>query len=122
LARLLSQLNNKMVTFEFKNGLAVHGMIIVASAGFLSTKTNNIPGVDMQINTHLKLVKITACNCNPTSHNIISIHRNTITICYSVLSDALPLDTFLVNKTPKPKDCKKELEGVLRAGDRSLFI
>jgi small nuclear ribonucleoprotein D1 len=45
----------------------------------------------MQMNTHLKSVKITARNRDPASHDSISIRGNTIR--YFVLPDALPLDT-----------------------------
>ncbi|KAJ7888095.1 Sm-like ribonucleoprotein, partial [Mycena olivaceomarginata] len=50
LVRFLMKLNNETVTLELKNGSVVHG---------------TITGVDMQMNTHLKSVKITARNRDP---------------------------------------------------------
>jgi small nuclear ribonucleoprotein D1 len=45
----------------------------------------------MQMNTHLKTVKITARNRDPASLDALSIRGNNIR--YFVLPDALPLDT-----------------------------
>ena len=45
----------------------------------------------MQMNTHLKTVKVTARNREPTSLDTMSIRGNNIR--YFVLPDALPLDT-----------------------------
>lgn len=63
-------------------------------------------GVDMQMNTHLKTVKMTARNREPTSLDSLSIRGNNIR--YFVLPDALPLDTLLVDDAPKPKNKKKD--------------
>lgn len=63
-------------------------------------------GVDMQMNTHLKTVKMTMRNRDPTSLDSLSIRGNNIR--YFVLPDALPLDTLLVDDAPKPKGRKKE--------------
>ena len=63
-------------------------------------------GVDMQMNTHLKTVKMTARNRDPTSLDTLSIRGNNIR--YFVLPDALPLDTLLVDDAPKPKARKKD--------------
>ena len=63
-------------------------------------------GVDMQMNTHLKTVKMTARNREPTSLDTLSIRGNNIR--YFVLPDALPLDTLLVDDAPKPKNRKKD--------------
>ncbi|KAJ7436559.1 Sm-like ribonucleoprotein [Mycena latifolia] len=106
LVRFLMKLNNETVTIELKNGSVVHG---------------TITGVDMQMNTHLKTVKITARNRDPASLDALSIRGNNIR--YFVLPDALPLDTLLVDDAPKPKGRKKELEGARgrgrgRGGDR----
>ena len=60
----------------------------------------------MQMNTHLKTVKMTARNRDPTSLDSLSIRGNNIR--YFVLPDALPLDTLLVDDAPKPKNRKKE--------------
>ncbi|KAF9225765.1 Sm-like ribonucleoprotein [Gyrodon lividus] len=85
------KLNNETVTIELKNGSVVHG---------------TITGVDMQMNTHLKTVKMTARNRDPTSLDSLSIRGNNIR--YFVLPDALPLDTLLVDDAPKPKGRKKD--------------
>ncbi|KAF9004654.1 hypothetical protein BDQ17DRAFT_1399507 [Cyathus striatus] len=77
LVRFLMKLNNETVTIELKNGSVVHG---------------TITGVDMQMNTHLKTVKMTTRNRDPTTW-----------IVY-----ALPLDTLLVDDAPKPKGRKKD--------------
>ncbi|KAH8073809.1 hypothetical protein BXZ70DRAFT_746729 [Cristinia sonorae] len=91
LVRFLMKLNNETVTIELKNGSVVHG---------------TITGVDMQMNTHLKTVKMTARNRDPTSLDSLSIRGNNIR--YFVLPDALPLDTLLVDDAPKPKSKKKD--------------
>ncbi|KAI6029610.1 hypothetical protein BKA83DRAFT_2665604 [Pisolithus microcarpus] len=74
LVRFLMKLNNETVTIELKNGSVVHG---------------TITGVDMQMNTHLKTVKMTARNRDPTSLDTLSIRGNNIR--YFILPDALPL-------------------------------
>ena len=63
-------------------------------------------GVDMQMNTHLKTVKMTMRNRDPTTLDSLSIRGNNIR--YFMLPDALPLDTLLVDDAPKPKGRKKE--------------
>ncbi|KAI0720846.1 hypothetical protein C8T65DRAFT_633029 [Cerioporus squamosus] len=98
------KLNNETVTVELKNGSVIHG---------------TITGVDMQMNTHLKTVKMTARNREPTSLDTLSIRGNNIR--YFVLPDALPLDTLLVDDAPKPKNRKKDEargRGRGRGGDR----
>jgi len=91
LVRFLMKLNNETVTIELKNGSVVHG---------------TITGVDMQMNTHLKTVKMTMRNRDPVSLDSLSIRGNTIR--YFVLPDSLPLDTLLVDDAPKPKNRKKD--------------
>jgi len=91
LVRFLMKLNNETVTIELKNGSVVHG---------------TITGVDMQMNTHLKTVKMNMRNRDPTSLDSLSIRGNNIR--YFVLPDALPLDTLLVDDAPKPKGRKKD--------------
>ncbi|KAK0192437.1 hypothetical protein F5146DRAFT_1102380 [Armillaria mellea] len=91
LVRFLMKLNNETVTIELKNGSVVHG---------------TITGVDMQMNTHLKTVKMTARNREPTTLDSLSIRGNNVR--YFVLPEALPLDTLLVDDAPKPKGRKKE--------------
>lgn len=85
------KLNNETVTIELKNGSIVHG---------------TITGVDMQMNTHLKTVKMTTRNRDPVSLDSLSIRGNNIR--YFILPDSLPLDTLLVDDAPKPKNRKKD--------------
>ncbi|KAJ7723327.1 Sm-like ribonucleoprotein [Mycena maculata] len=103
LVRFLMKLNNETVTIELKNGSVVHG---------------TITGVDMQMNTHLKTVKITARNRDPASLDALSIRGNNIR--YFVLPDALPLDTLLVDDAPKPKGRKKEMDARGRGRGRGV--
>ncbi|KZS96856.1 Sm-like ribonucleo protein [Sistotremastrum niveocremeum HHB9708] len=91
LVRFLMKLNNETVTIELKNGSIVHG---------------TITGVDMQMNTHLKTVKLTTRNTGPFNLDSLSIRGNNIR--YFVLPDALPLDTLLVDDAPKPKGGRKK--------------
>lgn len=63
-------------------------------------------GVDMQMNTHLKTVKMTTRNRDPVSLDSLSIRGNNIR--YFILPDSLPLDTLLVDDAPKPKNRKKD--------------
>ncbi|KAF9478951.1 Sm-like ribonucleoprotein [Pholiota conissans] len=91
LVRFLMKLNNETVTIELKNGSVVHG---------------TITGVDMQMNTYLKTVKMTTRNRDPVSLDTLSIRGNNVR--YFILPDALPLDTLLVDDAPKPKGRKKD--------------
>ncbi|KAJ2936888.1 hypothetical protein H1R20_g200, partial [Candolleomyces eurysporus] len=91
LVRFLMKLNNETVTVELKNGAIVHG---------------TITGVDMQMNTFLKTVKMTLRNRDPVTLDTLSIRGNNIR--YFILPDALPLDTLLVDDAPKPKHRKKD--------------
>ena len=67
------------------------------------------PGVDMQMNTFLKTVKMTTRNRDPVTLDTLSIRGNNIR--YFILPDALPLDTLLVDDAPKPKGRKKDDRG-----------
>jgi len=88
------------VTIELKNGTQVHG---------------TITGVDVAMNTHLKTVKMTVKNRDPVQLDSLSIRGNNIR--YYILPDALPLETLLVDDTPKAKAKKKqEAKGAARAG------
>ncbi|CAG8473239.1 11443_t:CDS:2 [Rhizophagus irregularis] len=91
LVRFLMKLNNETVTIELKNGTIVHG---------------TITGVDMSMNTHLKTVKMTVKNKDPVNLDSLSIRGNNVR--YYILPDSLPLDTLLVDDTPKAKAKKKE--------------
>jgi len=80
------KLSNETVTVELKNGTVVHGTIV---------------GVDMAMNTHLKTVKMTVKNKDPTNLDSLSIRGNNIR--YFILPDSLPLDTYLIDDSPKIK-------------------
>ncbi|CAO3594218.1 unnamed protein product [Absidia cylindrospora] len=74
-----------------ENGTVVHG---------------TITGVDMSMNTHLKTVKMTVKNRDPVSLDTLSIRGNNIQCV--ILPDSLPLDTLLIDDTPKAKTTKKK--------------
>ena len=63
-------------------------------------------GVDMSMNTHLKAVKLTVKNKEPISVDTITIRGNNIR--YMILPDSLPIDTLLVDDTPRAKAKKRE--------------
>ncbi|KAJ3412509.1 Small nuclear ribonucleoprotein Sm D1 [Chytridiales sp. JEL 0842] len=85
--------SGETVSIELKNGTIVHG---------------TITGVDMQMNTHLKTVKMTVRHKDPVSLDTLSIRGNNIR--YVILPDALPLDTLLVDDTVKKTGKKKETD------------
>lgn len=86
------KLSHETVTIELKNGAVVHG---------------TITGVDVAMNTHLKSVKMTPVKGgNPIAMDSLSIRGNNIR--YFILPDALPLETLLVDDTPKAKAKKRE--------------
>ena len=95
------KLCHESVTIELKNGTQVHGTII---------------GVDVAMNTHMKAVKVTLKNRPPVHMESISIRGNNIR--YYILSDSLPLESLLVDDTPKSKAKKKDASrgGVQRGG------
>lgn len=61
----------------------------------------------MQMNTHLKAVKMTVKGREPVPVETLSIRGNNIR--YYILPDSLPLDTLLIDDSTKPKQKKKEV-------------
>ena len=96
------KLNNETVSVEMKNGTVVHG---------------TITGVDMSMNTHLKTVKMTVKNRDPVSLDTLSIRGNTIRCV--ILPDSLPLDTLLIDDSPKSKK-KHDDDGAGRGRGRGM--
>ena len=60
----------------------------------------------MSMNTHLKSVKMTIKGKDPIALDSLSLRGNNIR--YYILPENLPLDTLLVDDTPKAKAKKKE--------------
>ena len=58
------------------------------------------------MNTHLKTVKMTIKNRDPIQLETLSLRGNNIR--YYILPDSLPLETLLIDDTPKAKAKKKE--------------
>ncbi|WFD30418.1 Sm snRNP core protein Smd1 [Malassezia sp. CBS 17886] len=99
LVRFLMKLNNESVTIELKNGTIVHG---------------TVTGVDVQMNTYLKAVKLTVRGREPITLDSLSIRGNNTR--YWILPDALPLDTLLVDDAPRPKGRRKDATPAGRGG------
>ena len=64
------------------------------------------------MNTHLKAVKMTLKNRDPVQLDTLSIRGNNIR--YFILPDSLPLDTLLIDDTPRAKSKKKEASMYLK--------
>lgn len=92
LVRFLMKLTNETVTLSLKNG---------------STVTGTITAVDMQMNTHLKHVKLqSARDSTGQQPDILSLDTMSVrgsTIRYFELPDSLPLDTLLIDDAPKTR-------------------
>lgn len=61
----------------------------------------------MSMNTHLKSVKMTKKNSEPISLDTLTIRGNNVR--YIILPESLPLDTFLVDDTPRYKKKKETI-------------
>ncbi|EEB05149.1 Sm snRNP core protein Smd1 [Schizosaccharomyces japonicus yFS275] len=102
LVRFLMKLTNETISIELKNGTIVNG---------------TITSVDMQMNTHLKAVKMTVKDREPVPLETLSIRGSNVR--YFILPDSLPLDTLLIDDSPKPKQKKKETRGRGRGRGRA---
>ncbi|KAF9170203.1 Small nuclear ribonucleoprotein Sm D1 [Mortierella sp. AD010] len=70
----------------------------------------------MSMNTHLRAVKMTVKNKDPVSLDSLSIRGSNIR--YFILPDSLPLDTLLIDDSPKSKTKKKAASGPTSARGR----
>lgn len=93
LVRFLMKLSHETVTIELKNGNIVTGTIL---------------GVDIAMNTHLKTVKLIV---KKEVINLESISVRGNNIRYVILPESLPLETLLIDDTPKSKLKKKDTRG-----------
>lgn len=110
------KLTHETVTIELKNGTTVHGTIVGAlqkcyqslECGFYSNLCPplQLAGVDMSMNTHVKSVKMTIKGRDPITLDSLSLRGNNIR--YFILPENLPLDTLLVDDTPKARVRKRE--------------
>ena len=99
------KLSHETVDIELKNGTIIHGTI----SGWMFRRSDvrlTCSGVDNAMNTHLKTVKLTSKHKEPVSLDALSVRGNTIR--YVILPDSLPLDTLLVDDTPRAKVTKKK--------------
>ena len=68
-----------------------------------------VTSVSPQMNTALKMVKMTARAQEPVALDAMNIRGSTIR--YIILPDSLPLDTLLIDDAPKPKNkARKEAD------------
>ncbi len=65
--------------------------------------------MDMQMNTHLRTVKMTVKNKDPVSLDALSLRGSNIR--YYILPDSLALDTLLIDDAPRAKAGKRDDSG-----------
>lgn len=90
LVKFLMRLKNESVTVELKNGTTVAG---------------TITDVDSKMNTHLKLVRVTAKGKPTVTLENFSVRGNQVR--HIVLPEYLPVDTLLEDEGPKRVVVKK---------------
>ncbi len=90
------KLKDEKVTVELKNGTVIKGTI---SGEPIYSPQNNLLGVDIRMNIHMKNCKMTAKRKNPVNLELLTIRGNNIR--YVLLPESAPLDTYLVDDTPK---------------------
>ncbi|CAN6626673.1 small nuclear ribonucleoprotein Sm D1 [Trichomonascus vanleenenianus] len=93
LVRFLMKLTSESVQIELKNGTVVSGTIV---------------SVSPNMNTTMRNVKMVIRDREPITMEYINIRGNNIR--FYILPDSLPLDTLLIDDTPKPKT-KKDSRG-----------
>lgn len=105
------KLSHETVTVELKNGTVVSmtaddSLCALSDLVICPQVSGTIAGVDVAMNTHLKSVKL--LNKAGTSQTLDSLSIRGNNIRYFILPDALPLETLLVDDTPKAKAKKRE--------------
>lgn len=96
LVRFLMKLNNETVTIELKNGTIVVGTV---TGKLIFIQFQIYIGVDVSMNTHMKAVKLTVRGRETIALDHLTIRGNNIR--YFLLPESLPLETLLVDDTPK---------------------
>jgi len=107
------KLSSETVTIELKNGTTITGTVtgnLLCSLCVCLIAACLLLGVDPHMNTHLRTVKMTVKNKESVNLDTLSIRGNNIR--YFILPDALPLDSMLIDDTPKNKPSSKKKESV----------
>ncbi|BFZ58599.1 Sm snRNP core protein Smd1 [Savitreella phatthalungensis] len=101
LVRFLMKLTNETVTISLKNG---------------SSATGTVVAVDMQMNVHLKHVKLASPEEGAPVQSLDTMQVRGSNIRYFELPDSLPLDTLLIDDAPKSKKHGRPSTEVVRGG------
>ena len=94
LVKFLMKCKNEIVTVELKDGAEV---------------TGTIEGVDIKMNLHLKLVKLTLKGRAPVTLENYSVRGNQIR--HIELPEYLPIDTMLIDEPVKRPKANPEKKG-----------
>uniref|UniRef100_A0A1I7YR06 Small nuclear ribonucleoprotein Sm D1 n=1 Tax=Steinernema glaseri TaxID=37863 RepID=A0A1I7YR06_9BILA len=86
LVKFLMKLSHETVSIELKNG---------------STAVGTINGVDIAMNIHMRQVKVACKNQDSVHVDALTVRGNNIR--YIIFSEALALDTLLIDDEPKKK-------------------